>query len=110
MGWPPQFVQEFVCSEFSVPVTNILNSLFCECIVPMQLKDVVVIPVLKPPSPCIDKLCLVSLTPVLAKVVSGFISNGILECNGDKIDKCQFGHIKGVSTCHFLINLMHYPF
>ena len=64
------------------------------------------IPKTRPPNK--DKLRPVSLTSIFAKVAEGFVSKWILEDVGEKIDVKQFGNVKGVSTSHCLVNLIHF--
>ena len=49
-----------------------------------------------------------SLTDCFAKVSESFITNWVLEDVSEKIDTQQFGNVKGVSTSHYLISLLHF--
>ena len=105
--FPPKLVKEFA-HELSVPLTDILNSSFNEGVVPVQWKDAIVVPIPKQFPPSLDKLRPVSLTSVFAKLAEGFVSDWILDDVHSKIDLQQFGTVKGVSTNHYLNNLIHY--
>ena len=55
-----------------------------------------------------DKLRPVSLSDCFAKVAETFITDWILEDISDKIDLQQYGNVKGVSTSHYLVSLLHF--
>ena len=92
----------------SVPLTNILTSPFEEGIVPTQWKKGIVVPVPKQNPPSLDKLRPISLTSIFAKVAQGFVSKWVIDDIGHSIDIRQFGTVAGVSTNHYLIDLIHY--
>ena len=48
------------------------------------------------------------LTSVFAKIAEGFVTGWVLDDVESKIDKRQFGNVKGVSTAHYLVSLVHY--
>jgi hypothetical protein len=77
-------------------------------VVPKQWKRAVVVPIPKTHPPREDKLRPVSLTDCFAKVSESFITNWVLEDVAEKIDTQQFGNIKGVSTSHYLVSLLHF--
>ena len=104
---PPRLLKEFAY-ELSVPLTDILNSSFLEGKVPDQWKKAIVVPIPKQYPPNIDKLRPVSLTSVFAKIAEGFVTGWVLDDVEHKIDKRQFGNVKGVSTAHYLVSLVHY--
>ena len=91
-----------------MPLTDILNSSFLEGKVPEQWKKAIVVPIPKQHPPNIDKLRPVSLTSVFAKIAEGFVTGWVLDDVEHKIDKRQFGNVKGVSTAHYLVSLVHY--
>ena len=45
---------------------------------------------------------------VFAKIAEGFVTGWVLDDVERKIDKRQFGNVKGVSTAHYLVSLVHY--
>ena len=106
-GIKPQLVKEFAY-ELSIPLTDILNSSFREGIVPSQWKKAIVVPIPKTNPPSIDKLRPVSLTSIFSKVAEGFITKWILDDIECLIDVRQFGNVPGVSTSHYLLNLIHF--
>ena len=48
------------------------------------------------------------MTSIFAKVAEGFVSKWVIDDIGHAIDIRQFGNVAGVSTNHYLINLIHY--
>lgn len=106
-GIPPRLVKEFAY-ELSKPFTDILNSSYVHGIVPSQWKKAIVIPIPKQHPANIDKLRPVSLTDCFAKVSEGFIVDWVLNDIQQKIDINQYGNVKGVSTAHYLVSLMHF--
>ena len=68
----------------------------------------IVVPVPKQNPPSLDKLRPISLTSIFAKVAEGFVSKWVIDYIGHAIDIRQFGNVAGVSTNHYLINLIHY--
>ncbi|XP_072048885.1 uncharacterized protein [Amphiura filiformis] len=106
-GISPKLVKEF-SYELSTPLTDLLNCSFTEGVVPKQWKRDVVVPIPKTHPPREDKLRPVSLTDCFAKVSESFITNWVLEDVSEKIDTRQFGNVKGVSTAHYLVSLLHF--
>ena len=67
------------------------------------------VPIPKQYPPNIDKLRPVSLyTSVFAKIAESFVNGWVLDDVEHKIDKRQFGNVKGLSTAHYLVSLVHY--
>ena len=91
------------------PICAIYNSSIRESVIPKDWKSANVVPIPKchPPKNIQNDLRPISLTPVLAKHLETFIGNWILEAIENKMDKTQFGAIKGLSTTHTLIDLLH---
>ena len=106
-GIKPQLVKEFAY-ELSTPITDILNCSFKEGIVPSQWKKAIVVPIPKTRPPSVDKLRPVSLTSIFSKVAESFVAKWIVEDIGSLIDVRQFGNVPGVSTSHYLLNLVHF--
>ena len=50
----------------------------------------------------------ISLTSTLSKVLESFVCCYILEIIRDKLDKRQYGALKGRSTTHALIDVLHH--
>ena len=91
-----------------IPFTNILNSSFAEGIVPSQWKKGIVVPIPKQRPPTLDKLRPISLTSIFAKVAEGFVSRWVIDDISHMLDIRQFGNVAGVSTNHYLVNMIHY--
>ena len=104
---PARILKEFAY-EFSVPVTNILNSSFKQGIVPFQWKQANVVPVPKVKPPTLQTLRPISLTPLLAKVAESFICKWVMNSISAKLDPRQFGNRKGISTTHCIIDIYHH--
>ena len=65
-------------------------------------------PIPKTNPPKCDKLRPVSLSDCFAKVAETFITDWILEDISDKVDLQQYDNVKGVSTSHYLVSLLHF--
>lgn len=65
-------------------------------------------PISKTNPPKCDKLRPVSLSDCFAKIAESFVVDWILEDISDKIDLQQYGNVKGVSTSHYLVSLLHF--
>ncbi|XP_033124934.1 uncharacterized protein LOC117123193, partial [Anneissia japonica] len=103
---PPKVIRE--CAyELSVPITDLINKSFKEGKVPTQWKEANVVPIPKQFPPVIEKLRPISLTPTLANVAEGKISNVILKCIEPLLDRRQFGNQRGISTTHCLTEVYH---
>ncbi|XP_072019731.1 uncharacterized protein [Amphiura filiformis] len=105
-GIPPKIIKEFAY-ELSGPLTDVLNCSFEEGIVPHQWKSAIVVPIPKQHPPSIDKMRPISLTDIFAKVAEGFVAKWIVYDIEPYIDINQFGNVSGISTSHYLINLVH---
>ena len=46
------------------------------------------------------------MTDIFAKIAEGFIAKWVVQDIQDSVDINQFGNIHGVSTAHYLLNLM----
>ena len=95
-----------VCSIFN---SSIFNSSIREGHVPKLWKSAEVLPLAKTPQPqSIDSnLRPMSLTPVISKVLEGFVFNWIARIVMPHIDPYQLGSLKRSSTTHALIHLLH---
>jgi hypothetical protein len=105
-GISPRLIREFAY-ELSTPLTDVLNCSYQEGVVPTQWKRAIVVPIPKTKPARADKLRPVSLTDCFSKISEGFMTKWVLEDIGEKIDPQQFGNIKGISTSHYLVNLLH---
>jgi hypothetical protein len=105
---PNWFLRDFAFA-LSEPLCCIFNSSLLEGYVPNVWKqaNIVVIPKTKPPKSVEQDLRPISLTPTLSKILESLIGRWMLEKIGDKFDKKQFGALKGRSTSHALVDIVH---
>ncbi|KAI8518834.1 hypothetical protein Bbelb_020910 [Branchiostoma belcheri] len=68
-GISPRIIREFAF-ELSLPLTDIMNASLCQGVVPDMFKDADVVPVPKEMPPRLEKLRLISLTPIFAKNIA----------------------------------------
>ena len=105
---PNQVLKRFAF-EISEPFCDIMNASLREGVVPVEWKQATVVPVPKvTPTPSMDKLRPVSLTPTLAKVAESFITRWMMADMESSLDHSQFGNRKGRSTNHYLLQLVQY--
>ena len=57
--------------------------------------------------PVVSELRPIALTSYFAKIAESFICKWLLEDITDQIDVNQFGNRPGLSTCHYLIAMLH---
>ena len=50
----------------------------------------------------------ISLTPTISKHLEAIVCGWILETVADKLEAKQFGHLKGRSTTHALVDMIHH--
>ncbi|KAI8502591.1 hypothetical protein Bbelb_192930 [Branchiostoma belcheri] len=105
-GLPSRIIKEFAY-ELSLPMSDIVNSSLLEAHVPMQWREANIVPLPKTCPPDIDELRPVSLTPILAKVAESIICSWVLKDIAPNIDQYQFGCLKGKSTTHCLVDIVH---
>ena len=105
---PNWFLRDFAFA-LCEPLAWIFNSSIREGVVPKIWKraDVVAIPKNKPPKSIERDLRPISLTPTISKIFESLVGKWMLDAIGAKFDKKQFGAIKGRSTSHALIDIMH---
>lgn len=105
---PNWFLRDFAFA-LSEPLCCIFNSSLLEGVVPTVWKqaNIVAIPKTKPPKSIEQDLRPISLTPTLSKILESLIGRWMLEKIGDKFDRKQFGALKGRSTTHALVDIMH---
>ena len=105
----PNWVIKDCAPIISNPVCSIFNSSIREGHVPKLWKSAEVLPLAKTPQPqSIDSdLRPISLTPVISKVLEGFVFNLIARIVMPHIDPYQFGSVKRSSTTHALVHLLH---
>ena len=89
-----------VCRNFSFLLNSLLSYQICS--------KPLLCPFQKLTRQNVTKLRPVSLSDCFAKVAETFITDWILEDISDKFDLQQYGNVKGVSTSHFLVSLLHF--
>ncbi|MFM2293543.1 MAG: hypothetical protein RIS29_3356, partial [Bacteroidota bacterium] len=92
------------------PVCAIFNASVRDGIVPTIWKKANVVPVPKtnPPRKIESDLRPISLTSTLSKVLESIVGGWILEFVRDKLDTQQYGGIRGRSTTHALVDMLHH--
>ena len=107
-GIPSWILRDFA-DVLSAPVTNIFNSTIIEGSLPTVWRqaEVVPIPKVNPPRSVTSDLRPISLTPVLSKSLESFVAQWLMDVIGPKIDPDQYGNIKGRSTAHALLRMLH---
>ena len=92
------------------PIASIYNSSIAQATVPTIWKsaDIVPLPKVNPPTEIENHLRPIALTPILAKIMEGFVCGWLEELCPDDDDSLQFGCVKGTSATHCLIELLHH--
>jgi len=105
---PNWFLRDFAFA-LCEPLRYIFNSSIHEGVVPSIWKqaNIIVIPKTKPPKSVEQDLRPISLTPTVSKVFESLVGRRLLLTVADKFDKRQFGGIKGRSTSHALVDILH---
>ena len=101
-----------VIKEFSVelaePLAHIYNTCTIEGIWPNIWKHELVTPVPKThPPQDIDDMRKIAGTKNLSKVYESLLSDSIIGDINAQIDPSQYGNEKGLSTTHYLVNMIH---
>jgi hypothetical protein len=110
----PDELPNWFLKEFSVflaePVCSIFNASIREGEVPSvwKLANVVPIPKVSPPKAISTDIRPISLTPTLSKIIESFIGKWVLDHISNKLDVRQYGCLKGKSTTHELVDLLHH--
>ena len=109
----PDNLPNWVLRDFAFalcePLCYIFNFSLHEGVVPAIWKqaNIIVIPKIKPPKSVEQDLRPISLTPTVSKVFESLVGRRLLATVADKFDKKQFGGIKGRSTSHALVDMLH---
>ena len=105
---PNWFLRDFAFALCN-PLCHIFNSSVTEGVVPNIWKcaNVVPIPKTRPPKSIEQDLRPISLTPTISKVLESLVGRRLLEEIGSKCDPKQFGALRGRSTSHALVDIMH---
>ena len=105
---PKELIQEFA-PEITVPLTKLINKIFCSGEWPLHWKQENVVPIPKNPSPqSEDQLRPIALTPFFSKVTEHFVVEWLLEIIGPKLDFRQYGGLKGNSITHYVIEFINF--
>jgi len=91
------------------PLCHIFNVSIQEGVVPNIWKQahIIAIPKTKPANSIETDLRPISLTATVSKVFESLVGRWMLEAISDKLDSKQFGAVKGRSTSHALVDMMH---
>ena len=109
----PDKIPNWFLRDFSVwlaePLSAIFNRSVRTGVMPTLWKQANVnpIPKITPPTSIEHDLRPISLTPTVSKILESFVGQWIMDLVSDSIDKYQFGGLKGRSTTHALIDLLH---
>jgi hypothetical protein len=105
----PNWVYRDFAGYLAAPIASIFNSSFREGYIPSIWKsaDVVPVPKVNPPQRLEKDLRPISLTPVICKTQESFMFSWVWDIIKLKIDKGQFGALKGTSSTHALITMVH---
>jgi len=110
----PDEVPNWLWRDFSrylaEPVCSIYNASIRQGVVPNIWKcaNVVPIPKVNPPASIESDLRPISLTPTVSKILESIVGKHILSEMGNKIDTRQFGGLRGRSTTHALVDILHH--
>ena len=86
---------------------NVLNASFQQGEVPHLWKCAEIVPIPKCQPPTLQNLRPIALTSYFAKIAESFMAKWLLEDITKHIDSNQYGNRKGLSTNHYLIQLLH---
>lgn len=105
----PSWIWKDCAQLLAPPVCAVFNSSLREGFVPTIWKSAYICPIPKvnPPTQLGKHIRPISLTPVLTKVLESFTCKWIMDCVSEDIDSHQYGSIKGSSTVHALVELVH---
>ena len=105
----PNWILHDYATILAPPACAIFNSSLREGTMPALWKcaDVRPVPKIRPPALIEKDLRPISLTPVLSKCLEKFMCTWIMDITMDQIDPQQYGSIKGTSTVHALVELVH---
>ena len=104
---PVRLMKEFSI-ELAVPLAHIYNKSLKEGKIPIIWKQATIIPLPKKPIPeSPGDLRPISLTPTFSKILEQFVVPLMTADIRSQIDKRQYGNVKGASTSHYLIRLLH---
>ena len=105
----PNWIIRDLAPIIAPAVTSIFNSSLQDGYVPSLWKcaNISPIPKVSIPENIETDLRPISLTSVLSKIFESFIAGWIWDIVKDKLNKNQFGGVKGSSTIHALVKMLH---
>ena len=99
---------QFFSEELSNPLCNLINSMFISGVYPKIWKRELITPIPKQyPAPTVNKLRPISGIFCFAKIADKILANFMIRDMAKNRDIAQFGNEKGLSTNHYLINMIH---
>ena len=101
-GRPQKVAAKFGSHALQISLISLTGKGLCH----LSGKKAVVVPIPKTMPANWEKLRPVSLTDHFAKLAEGFMAKWLMEDLESNIDPNQYGNMKGVSTSHYLVNLM----
>jgi hypothetical protein len=110
----PDDIPNWFLKEFSVwlaePLCAIFNASVQQGTVPQSWKtaNVVPLPKVNPPKVISTDLRPISLTSTLSKILESFVGSWIMSTIIEKLDTRQYGCMKGRSTTHELVDIIHH--
>ena len=105
---PVRLIREFAY-ELANPLAHLFNACLSDGTFPGVWKTATVVPIPKEKSiSSFDQLRPISLTPIFARVFESFVAKWILEDISSKLDPKQYGNVKGSSTVHYLVDMLHF--
>ena len=106
----PNWILRDLSYIIAPPICAIFNQSIRECKLPIEWEkaNVTPIPKVHPPRSIQSDVRPISLAPTVSKYLESFIGNYIMENIKDRLDHNQYGAMKGLSTTHALIDLLHH--
>ena len=110
----PDGIPNWVLRDFAPllyePLCAVFNASVREGKVPSLWKHANVLPIPKvnPPKSIESDLRPISLTATVSKVLEAIVGSWILDIVGSQLDDHQFGALKGRSTTHALVDILHH--
>lgn len=105
----PNWFLKDMAPVIAEPLCAIFNASVRQGVVPAIWKraDVIPIPKVRPPRSIENDLRPISLTPTVAKVLESFVGGWIMKKIEHRLDGNQFGALRGRSTSHALVAIIH---
>ena len=109
----PDGIPNWFLRDFSVwlaePLAAFFNTSVSSGTVPVVWKqaNVTPLPKVNKPTSIESDIRPISLTPTISKILESFVGQWILECVSGQLEDDQFGGIKGKSTTHALVDILH---